>query len=111
MSTITDVPRDEAKDEEIAERRSDAMRRAVRAYFGQLRIDKRVSYPALVLPGLGSILTVYLPPLVVAKVLVTFAGRGTIAELGVADFLPYIGLFALAWLSGEVLWRFGIHFL
>ena len=41
-------------------------------------------------------MAVYLPPLVVAKVLVTFAGRGTVADLDVTDFLPYIALFALA---------------
>src|SRR4051794_33011641 len=98
MPDATAVLRSEdeiAKEQRIAKRRSDAMRRAVGAYFGQLRIDKRVSYPALVLPGLGSILTVYLPPLVVAKVLVTFAGHDTVADLDVRHFLPYIGLFAL----------------
>jgi ATP-binding cassette subfamily B protein len=99
-----------AESAESAERRSAAMRLAVRAYFGQLRIDWRTSIPALLLPGLGTILTVYLPPLIIARVLVTFAGRST-AELTVRDFAPYLFLFGLAWLAGEVLWRFGIHYL
>jgi ATP-binding cassette subfamily B protein len=86
------------------------MRGAVRAYFGQLRIDWRVSVPALLLPGLGSVLTVYLPPLIVAKVLVSFAGRD-VARLTVGDFTRPVLLFAAAWLAGEVLWRFGIHYL
>ena len=91
-------------------RRSRAMRRAIGAYFGQLRTDWRVSVPALVLPGLGSILTVYLPPLVVADV-ITRLVDSELDELSVGDFLPSIALFAVAWLSGEVLWRIGIHFL
>jgi ATP-binding cassette subfamily B protein len=98
------------KDQEIAERRGQAMRRAVNAYFGQFAIDKRVSFPALVLPGLGTIMTVYLPPLVVARVLVEFADK-PLDQFEVGDFAPYILLFGLAWLAGEVLWRFGIHFL
>ena len=89
-------------------RRSRAMRLAVGAYFGQLRLDWRVSLPALLLPGLGSILTVYLPPLVVSDVIT----RLVRAEgLSLDDALPAIALFAIAWLSGEVLWRFGINFL
>lgn len=91
-------------------RRSRAMRLAVAAYFGQLRTDWRVSVPSLVLPGLGSILTVYRPPLVVSKVITTFVGEQT-DDLTVADFLPYVLLFAGAWFAGEVLWRIGIHFL
>ena len=91
-------------------RRSRAMRLAVGAYFGQLKIDWRVSILAMLLPGLGSILTVYLPPLVVSKVITRLAGEGT-ADLSVDDFLPAVAMFAAAWLAGEVLWRFGIHFL
>ena len=89
-------------------RRSRAMRLAVASYFGQLRTDWRVSAPALLLPGLGSILTVYLPPLVVSAV-ITRLVKSDGLELG--DVLPAVLLFAAAWLSGEVLWRFGIHFL
>jgi ATP-binding cassette subfamily B protein len=86
------------------------MRAAVRAYFGQLRTDWRVSVPALLLPGLGSVLTVYLPPLVIARVLVEFAGRD-VARLRVGDFTSPVLLFGAAWFGGEVLWRVGIHFL
>ncbi len=91
-------------------RRSAAMRLAVRSYFGQLRIDWRVSVPALLLPGLGTVLTVYLPPLLISRILVAFAGRDGRA-LEIADFVPYVVLFGAAWLAGEVLWRIGIHFL
>ncbi|HUP85586.1 MAG TPA: ABC transporter ATP-binding protein [Acidimicrobiales bacterium] len=95
---------------DMAARRSESMRLAVRAYFSQLRIDWRVSIPSLLLPGLGSILTVYLPPLVVSRVITTFAGQRT-SDLAVDDFVPYVVLFVAAWLAGEVLWRIGIHFL
>ena len=94
----------------LSRRRAEAMRRAVRAYLGQLRTDWRVSVPALLLPGLGSVLTVYLPPLIIARVLVAFAGRRG-GELELGDFTPYVVLFAGAWLAGEIMWRFGIHFL
>jgi ATP-binding cassette, subfamily B, bacterial len=86
------------------------MRLAVAAYFGQLRLDWRVSIPALLLPGLGSVLTVYLPPLIISRVLVAFAERD-LDDLAVGDFTWAIALFGGAWLAGEVLWRFGIHFL
>src|SRR5688572_26480848 len=83
-------------------RRSRAMRLAVGAYFGQLRVDWRVAVPALLLPGLGSILTVYLPPLVVADV-ITRLVDSELDELSIGDFVPSVALFAIAWLSGEVL--------
>src|SRR5688572_22149253 len=97
-------------DPDIASRRSRAMRRAIGNYVGQLRIDWRVSVPALVLPGIGAVLTNYLPPLIVSRILVEFAGVSG-GELALGDFVPYIVLFAAAWLSGEVMWRVGIHFL
>ncbi len=92
------------------DRRSRAMRLAVRSYFAQMFFDWRVSAPALLLPGVGGVLTVYLPPLIIAKVLVAFAGRAP-GELGTRDFLGYAVLFGAAWLGGEVMWRIGIHFL
>src|SRR5687768_18036740 len=76
-------------------RRSRAMRLAVASYFGQLRADWRVSVPALVLPGLGSILTVYLPPLVVSSVITRLVKAD---GLELRDVVPAILLFAGAWL-------------
>jgi ATP-binding cassette subfamily B protein len=96
-------------EDDAADRRSAAMRLAVRSYFGQVRAAWPMSAAAFVLPGLGNILTVYLPPLVVARVLTAFAGRDGHAPT-VRGFVPYLAVFAAAWLAGEVLWRIGIHF-
>ncbi len=86
------------------------MRLAVAAYTGQLRTDKRIAIPALVLPAVGNVLTVYLPPLVIAKVLHAYANADG-ATIGVGDLAPYLVWFGLAWLGGEIFWRIGIHFL
>ena len=94
------------------DRRSRAMRLAIRAYTGQLRTDGRITLPALLLPAVGNVLTVYLPPLVVARILHAFAGAGADGlDIGVAELAPYLGWFAAAWLGGEICWRIGIHFL
>lgn len=86
------------------------MRRARRAYLGQLATDYKVSVPALLLPGIGSVLTMYVPALIVSRVLVTFAERRG-ESLSLDDFAGYVGLFAGVWLVGEMMWRLAIHFL
>jgi ATP-binding cassette, subfamily B, bacterial len=86
------------------------MRLAVRAYTGQLRTDVRIAIPALLMPALGNVLTVYLPPLIVARILQAYAGEDA-AGITPSDLTGYLVWFGLAWLSGEVCWRIGIHFL
>jgi ATP-binding cassette subfamily B protein len=90
-----------------ARRRQRAFRLAVRHYAGQLREDHRVALPALLLPGVGSILTWFCPPLVIAAMLERF-GDGERPALG--SLVPYLAAFAAVWLSGEAVWRVGIHF-
>src|SRR5262245_1311959 len=77
-------------------------------YVGQLREDWRVSVPALLLPGAGSSLTWFCPPLVVAAVLKRFSegDRPTVSQL-----LPYLVAFAAVWYGGELVWRVAIHFM
>jgi ATP-binding cassette, subfamily B, bacterial len=86
------------------------MRLAVRAYTGQLRTDVRIAVPALLMPALGNVLTVYLPPLIIARVLQAYAGEDA-AGITPSDLTGYLVWFGLAWLSGEICWRVGIHFL
>jgi ATP-binding cassette subfamily B protein len=95
---------------EEGDRRSRAMRLAVRVYLGQLGRDKRIAVPALLLPALGNVLTIYLPPLIVANILRAYAGAGGDA-IEIGDLVPFLAQFAAAWLGGEICWRFGIHFL
>jgi ATP-binding cassette subfamily B protein len=85
-----------------------AFRLAVRHYRAQLRRDARVAVPALVLPGIGTGLAWFCPPLVIAAVLERFqdGDRPAFAEL-----VPYLLTFAGVWMAGELVWRLGIHFL
>lgn len=89
-------------------RRRTAFRLAIRTYLRQIWIDRRFSIPALLLIGVGSILVWFCPPLVVAAVLERFQDgeRPAIGQLA-----PYLATFGAVWLGGEILWRFGIHFL
>ncbi|HEX7166215.1 MAG TPA: ABC transporter ATP-binding protein [Acidimicrobiales bacterium] len=89
-------------------RRPAAFRLAIRSYAAQMRRDARVSIPGLLFPGLGSIFTWYLPPLVVARMLSRFVDGGQL-ELG--DMTPYLVTFVAVWLTGEAIWRVGIHFI
>ena len=61
--------------------------------------------PALLLPAVGDVLTVYAPPLVVAKLLGAFA-RGS--HLSPSEMMPYVLTFAGLWLAGQVAWRIAI---
>ena len=89
-------------------RQSAAFRLAVRSYLAQARQDARVSVPAAVLPGLGVILTAYVPPLVIARILSRFAGSDRPEWY---DLLPHLGALAAVWFGGEAVWRLAIHFL
>ncbi len=85
-----------------------ALRLAIRHYFGQLWSDRRIALPAMLLPGFGTILVRYVPPLIVAGLLTRFTSP---AEISARELLPTVATFAGSWLAGEVLWRIGIYFL
>src|SRR6266566_7845544 len=74
----------------------------VRRYAAQIRRRPALALPALLLPGIGTILVFYAPPLVIAKLLAAFA-RGD--QLSSGQLAPYVVTFAALWLAGEVLWR------
>jgi ATP-binding cassette subfamily B protein len=86
----------------------EAVRMVLRHYAAQLRIDRVIAVPALLLPALGNILVWYAPPLVVAKMLaaVTDGRRPSVGRLA-----PYLAAFGIVWLAGEALWRVGVHYL
>ena len=64
-----------------------------------------MAIPALLLPALGDVLTVYAPPLVVARLLGAFARE---SRLSPSEMLPYVLTFAGLWLAGQVTWRIAI---
>lgn len=85
-----------------------ATKLAVRHFWQQIKLDWWRAGLAFLLPGLGTILTFYLPPLIIARVLVAYSEQ---QNPDLTQFIPYVLLFAAVWGMGEVLWRFGIHFL
>ena len=85
-----------------------AVNQVIKDYWGQLRANPWQSIIAMIVPGIGSILVVYVPPLIVAHLVDTFVGEG---QISLSLSATYIFLFAFGWMLGEVLWRIGIHFL
>jgi ATP-binding cassette, subfamily B, bacterial len=78
-----------------------ATKLAVHRYLRQIWRERKLAIPGLLLPGVGNILGAYVPPLIVAAILVRF--KTTRPDLH--QVLPYLVLFALTWLSGELIWR------
>ncbi|MBE3010848.1 ABC transporter ATP-binding protein [Microbispora sp. NEAU-D428] len=88
--------------------RKSAVLLALRYYCGELRRQWRVAVPALTLPAMGNICLFYLAPLAVAGLVghLSAGGKGTVDAL-----LPYVLGFGALLLTGEALWRVGLHFL
>src|SRR3970040_2367105 len=78
------------------ERNTEAVKLAATNYWQQLKHDWPTAVPGLVLPGLGNILVFYVPPLIVAKILVAFSND---PHPGASSLLPYVLWFALLCLS------------
>ena len=55
------------------DRLGQALRLVLRRYAAQIRRRTSIAIPALLLPAVGDVLTLYAPPLVVAKLLGAFA--------------------------------------
>jgi len=85
-----------------------ATKLAAAHYWQQIRREWKNVIPAFLLPSIGSVLVFYVPPLIVAKILVRFA-ENSAPELG--QFIPYVILFVILWGLGEILWRAGLNFL
>jgi ATP-binding cassette subfamily B protein len=85
----------------MSERSDAATKLAVHKYIGQIWKERLTALPALVLPGIGTICGVYVPPLVVAAILTRFGN----AKPTLHDIVPYLFLFAGIWFIGELLWR------
>ncbi len=84
-----------------------ATKLAVAHYWQQMKREWPGVTLGFLMPGLGSILTYYVPPLIVAKILVEFSQK---SNPQLSQFIPYILLFAVVWSLGEIFWRIGLHF-
>ena len=98
MTAPLEAPRD-------PRRLSQSLRLVLRRYAAQITRRPWIAIPALLLPALGDVLTVYAPPLVVAKILGAFARE---ARLSLSEMAPYILTFAGLWLAGQITWRISI---
>lgn len=86
---------------------TEATKLAVRRYFGQIWKERSATLPGLLLPGIGTILAIYAPPLVVAALLSKYGN----ARPSLRDIVPYLAVFAGIWLAGELLWRLAFFYL
>ncbi|TAH32221.1 ABC transporter ATP-binding protein [Candidatus Saccharibacteria bacterium] len=85
-----------------------SIKRAARAYIGEIWHQRKWSIAALLLPGLASIFTRYIPPLIIAAMIKNFDGRIPSDWYAIA---PYLGLIVGSWLIGEAVWRIAFLFL
>src|SRR6187549_618796 len=88
-----------------ARRLTAALRLVLRRYGRQLRTRPAMTAGALLLPALGDVLTLYAPPLAVARLLGRFAREESLTP---ADFVPYVLTFAGLWVAGQILWRIAV---
>jgi len=89
-------------------RLSAAVGLVLRRYWVQVRRQPYLAAGSLSLPALGDVLTLYAPPLVVARLLGRFASG---EPLTADDFMPYVLTFAGLWIAGQVLWRIAVAML
>ena len=82
-----------------------ALRLVLRRYYAQVRRWRVYAVPALLLPAVGDVLTVYAPPIVVARLLATFAQR---EQITFSEFVPYLAAFAGLWIAGQIVWRIAV---
>ena len=86
-------------------RLSEALRLVLRRYYAQVCRWKVYAVPALLLPAVGDVLTIYAPPIVVARLLAAFAQR---EEITFSEFIPYLAAFAGLWIAGQIVWRLAV---
>ena len=96
---------DETDNNRNPQRLTAALWLVVRRYCSQIRRHLAIAIPALVLPGLGQILGVYAPPLIIARVLGEYASG---ARPSLRELMPYVLAFAAVWLAGEAIWRIAV---
>ncbi len=80
----------------------------LRHYYEQVKKYKTYAALGMLLPGIGTALTIYGSPLVVARI-ITLIESGTLTTL--EQLLPYVLLFGGLWLVGEIFWRIALHYL
>src|SRR3989344_4937244 len=85
----------------------EAVKSVLRDYWVQYKAYSWKTILVFLLPGIGSVFTLFVPPLIMGNLIDIFIANGTISLTGVG---VYIGLFGGLWLLGEIFWRAGFHF-
>jgi ATP-binding cassette subfamily B protein len=84
-----------------------ATRLVWRNYWAEIKRYKLLNAVGMALPGVGTIFVMYVPPLIVARLLARFSNTGA---LTLDQVLPYVLAMGGFWALGEFMWRVGIHF-
>ncbi len=84
-----------------------AVKQVLLDYWQQYKKHPWNSLAAFLAPAIGSILVFLVPPLIIARLINTFVKNG----ISLHAAWPYILLFAILWLLGEITWRIGMHYL
>ena len=82
-----------------------AIQLVLRRYGAQLRRRAWIAAPAVLLTAAADILSLYAPPLVIARLLGAFARQDSLSP---GELAPYVMLFVALWGSGQLLWRVAI---
>jgi ATP-binding cassette, subfamily B, bacterial len=85
-----------------------AVSQVLRDYWNQYKEHPWYAGAAFLLPAVGTVLVLFVPPLIVAKIIDTFVAQGAVLLSAVWRYIP---LFGGLWLLGEILWRISMYFL
>lgn len=80
---------------------------AFKHYTDQMKQSWPAILVAFILPGIGNTLIIYVPSLIIARIL----GRFSEAPFMLNELVPYIVAFAAVWFTGEMLWRVALFIL
>ncbi len=85
----------------------EAVRQVLRDYWQQYKTHPWYSITGFVMPALGIILTTFVPPLIIARLVNVFVAEGFIS---LTNAWGLIALMGGLWFLGEIFWRIGLHF-
>lgn len=89
------------------EAKDPAAKIGVQHYLQQMKRNWKISLPAILFPGVGSIFIFFIPTYVVARLVTEIASD---ANLDPGKLFIYVAIIGGTWLTGEALWRLAYFF-
>jgi ATP-binding cassette subfamily B protein len=86
----------------------ESVNRVLRAYWTEYKRYPWASILGFFLPAIGTIFVLFVPPLILAKLINIFISSGSVTFKGT---MGLIVLYGVLWLLGEICWRVGMHFM